>query len=429
MPPSAHAVISGGHTLHGEVHLEGAKNVAIKALPAALLTTEPVVLRRVPTALRDVQICIDMLRSAGADVHEDGDVVTIRAADVRPRVDRAQGASIRTSVLFLAPLLARTGSANVPQPGGDSIGKRGYDLHALALETLGATVAGGPDETIEASVEGHLTGGPISFRVRTTGGTETALLAAVTATGLTEINNAHTRPEVRDLVTLLQKMGADIEIPCSGLIRVRGVPRLHGAEHTLMTDPVEAFTFLTAAAMTSGDITVHDVPSAAVEVPLIFLREMGVAIDAVGDGFRARGPDLLGPVDIAASSYPGLETDFQPLFGAMALLGQGRSRIVDLIFPERFEYAAEMALNGADVTVQPGSAVFHGPTHLRRGAVLRAPDIRGGAALVLAALAQPFQVRLDNWAEIERGYVGFDRRLSSLGASISVRSPASAEIV
>lgn len=416
------AVVSGGRSLRGEIALEGAKNVAIKALPAALLSSEPVVLHRVPTSLRDVQICIEMMRSAGADVAVDGTTVTVHAARLGERVERPGNASIRTSVLFLAPLLARLGQAIVPEPGGDAIGARSYDLHVLALENLGATVTTGPDATVVAKVDGRLHGGPISFRVRTTGGTETALLAAVTATGLTEIYNAHTRPEVRDLVGVLRAMGADIEIPCSGLIRVRGVDRLHGAEYELMTDPVEAFTYLTAGAATSGDVTVHGADIRALEVPLIFLRESGADVRVDGSSIRVVGSSTVGPMDIAASAFPGLETDFQPLLGALALLGQGRSRIADLVFPERFEYAAQMALNGADIEIGSGAAVFHGPTRVRGGSTLRAPDIRGGAALVVAALSSSGQTRIENWHEIERGYVRLEERLSSLGADILVHT-------
>lgn len=374
-----------------------------------------------PVGLRDVRTTLDLLKSIGCEVQVVGDdtvVIDSSAAgfDV-PHPER----SIRTTILFAAPLLARFGRAVVPEPGGDAIGARGYDLHRLALERLGAHLEIEDDLRLSARAE-QLRSSPISFPIRTMGGTETAILAAVLADGTTEITNAHTRPEVRDLIRLLRAMGARIELPCASVVLVEGVTRLHGAEHTIMGDPIEGFTYLVAGAMSGGRVQVAGSPVASLEVPLVFLRETGVEIvsDAAGT-LTATGPEMLGPVELAASAFPGVESDLQPLFLALATQAEGTSRITDLTFPERFQYAEELARAGVDVDVDVanGAVVVHGPTRVRRGASLRAPDIRGGAALALTAAMVPHHVRIDNWSEIERGYVDLDTRLRDLGAMVT----------
>lgn len=407
-------IIASSHSpIVGTVTIGGGKNSALKVITGSILAEEEVILDNIPLDIQDVHIELQMLRAIGADLREDkpGRIRIKWPQLPHPEVPSEFG-SVRTTLLFLGALLARIGQASVPLPGGCRIGERKHDLHLMALQKLGA-VCNEDKERIKASVE-TLHGNHIYFPLRTTGGTENALLAGVLAQGTTWLYNAHTRPEVLDLIGFLTTLGAHISVLGSGLIVIEGVKHLRGGHYTIIYDNMEAMTFATFAAITGGKIKIRGFPHQDLKIPMIYLQEAGVQFTHQSDGMVIQRNNLLAPLDLATGTYPAINSDMQPLFAVLATQAKGKSRIIDIRFEKRFQYVKELQKMGADISVNGNTVTIKGPTKLH-GTRVCATDLRGGAALVAAALIAEGETTIHQAEQIDRGYEHFDAKLSLLG--------------
>jgi UDP-N-acetylglucosamine 1-carboxyvinyltransferase len=418
--------IQGGRKLHGEVRISGAKNAALPAMAAALLTPEPVHLKNIPH-VRDIITMAKLLAHMRCRV-ESPDIppsaFTIQAETVSlTEAPYELVKTMRASVLVLGPLLARFGHARVSLPGGCAIGARPIDLHIQALEKLGATIS--VDHGYVEAKAKQLRGAQFRFPKITVTGTENILTAAVLAEGETILENCALEPEIADLAELLVKMGAKIEGAGTATIRVEGVPALHGAEHTIIPDRIEAGTFLIAGAMAGGELTLtHCAPQHLGSV-IAKLRECGVDIRCDANDptiLRVRAPQKLRAADVATEEYPGFATDMQAQFMALATQAKGTSRICETIFENRMLHAVELMRMGANIKIEGNCAVVTGPTPLT-GAPVTASDLRASAGLVLAALVAGNTTTIDRVYHIDRGYERIEEKLRALGASIERVSP------
>jgi len=408
--------ITGGNALYGSVTLSGAKNSALKVLCASILTPEKVRLFNMPTKIEDVKVQIDMLKSIGVDATIENDTILINSSFAKEDeviMDKERG--VRTSLLMLGSMLGRFGKARVPLPRGDDIGERKYDLHIYALERLGATIKVS-DGFIEAECNG-LKGAEIEFPIRTTGGTENAMIAASLAHGKTTIKNAHTRPEVVDLANFLNSMGARIKIVASGYIEIEGVTDLYGTNFSIIPDSVEALTFIIASVLTKGDVEIKHFPFNTLDVPIAYLRESGVNFYKGLDSLLVTRNNIITSVDLSTGPYPGINSDLQPLFAVFATQAEGKTRITDLRFTHRFGYAKELNKMGAKIEINGNTATINGDTRLS-GSRVSAIDIRAGAALIVAGLCAKGNTTIDNIYQIDRGYEQIDKKLKELGADI-----------
>jgi UDP-N-acetylglucosamine 1-carboxyvinyltransferase len=408
-------VIHGGRPLEGEIAISGAKNSALPALAACLLTDEPVTLGRIPL-VRDIRTMLQLLEHAGARVDVDGQLVTVRALELdRPEAPYELVKTMRASSLVLGPLVARTGKARVSMPGGCAIGARPINLHVSALEKLGAEIRQSHGY-VEAVATGGLKGALVQFDRITVTGTEDVLMAAVLAHGETVIGNAAREPEVRDLADLLNKMGARIEGAGTSTIRVRGVPKLHGAEHTIIPDRIEAGTFLIAGAMTRGDLVIANCVPEHLGALIAKMRQAGAEVsDAGPDAVRVRGSKKLRATDITTEEYPGFATDLQAQYMAMMTLAEGISFVTETIFENRFMHTQELARMGANIRVEGRQAIVAGVAELT-GAQVIASDLRASASLVLAALVARGETVVDRVYHIDRGYERIEEKLARVGA-------------
>jgi UDP-N-acetylglucosamine 1-carboxyvinyltransferase len=409
--------IQGGRPLAGEIAISGAKNSALPALAACLLTGEQVRLDRIP-AVRDIRTMMQLLEHIGASVDVDGELVTVRAGTL----ERAEAPydlvkTMRASSLVLGPLLARTGRARVSMPGGCAIGTRPINLHVSALEQLGAEITQSHGY-VEALAPQGLRGAAVQFDRITVTGTEDVLMAAVLAKGETVIGNAAREPEVQDLAALLNKMGARIQGAGTSTIRVQGVESLHGAEHTIIADRIEAGTFLIAGAMTRGDLLIdHCVPQ-HLDALAAKLRQAGAEVsEPRPDALRVRATARLRAADITTEEYPGFATDLQAQYMAMMTLAEGTSLITETIFENRFMHALELARMGADIRLDGRQAIVRGVEELT-GAQVIASDLRASASLVLAGLVARGETVVDRVYHIDRGYERIEEKLARAGAQI-----------
>jgi UDP-N-acetylglucosamine 1-carboxyvinyltransferase len=409
--------IEGGRPLEGEIAVSGAKNSALPALAACLLTDEPVKLSRIPP-VRDIRTMQQLLEYAGAVVEPEGASVTVRAARLdRPEAPYEVVKTMRASSLVLGPLVARTGCARVSMPGGCAIGARPINLHVSALEQLGARIHQSHGY-VEAQAPGGLKGTLVSFDRITVTGTEDVLMAAVLAQGETVIRNAAREPEVEDLAALLNKMGARVEGAGTSTIRVEGVSRLHGAEHTIIADRIEAGTFLIAGAISRGDLVVAECVPEHVDALAAKLRQAGAEVSLVRPGaLRVRCAGRPRSVDISTEEYPGFATDLQAQYLALMTLGQGISFITETIFENRFMHTQELARMGANIRVEGRQAVVAGIAELT-GAQVIASDLRASASLVLAGLVARGVTVVDRVYHIDRGYERIEEKLARVGARI-----------
>ncbi len=408
--------IQGGVPLQGEIEVSGSKNAALPALAACLLTSDPVKLRRVPP-VRDIGTMQQLLRYTGAEL-DVADGVTVRAADLaQPEAPYEVVKTMRASSLVLGPLVARTGRARVSLPGGCAIGARPINLHESALEQLGAEIHHAHGY-VEARAPHGLKGAHVHFDRITVTGTEDVLMAAVLAEGETVISNAAREPEVQDVAALLNKMGAKIEGAGTSVIRVRGVSSLHGAEHTVIPDRIEAGTFLIAGAITQGDLVVSHFLPEHVEALVLKMRQAGADVAAAGDGaLRVRAASRLRAVDITTEEYPGFATDLQAQYMALMTLAEGISFITETIFENRFMHTQELARMGANIRVEARQAIVAGVPELT-GAQVIASDLRASASLVLAGLVARGETWLDRVYHIDRGYERIEEKLARVGARI-----------
>jgi len=410
-------LIHGGVPLRGRVLLSGSKNAALPLMMASLLTDEPVRISNVPR-LRDVRTAIDLLRGVGVEIRWTGEhELMLHAARVTGHeapYDLVK--TMRASFFVMGPLLARSGRARVSTPGGCAIGARPVNLHISGMRALGARVQlrGG---YVEAHAE-RLNGAQIWLDNPSVGATENVMMAAVRARGRTQIENAAREPEVQDLAKLLNAMGAQIRGAGTHVIEIQGVDRLHGAEHQIIPDRIEAGSMMAAAAITGGDIEIDNAPVQHLDAVIVKLREAGVEVTTNGGfGLRVRSVCGLQPVEVRTLPYPGFPTDLQAQMMALLTQAAGTSVITETIFENRFMHAPELIRMGGDILMKGPTAVVRGPSHLS-GAPVMATDLRASMSLVLAGLAAENTTELSRVYHLDRGYEALDAKLSSLGAQI-----------
>ncbi len=409
--------IVGGTPLSGELPVSGSKNSALPALAASLLSDEPVILRRVPQ-VKDVSTMETLLAHTGAKVVDRDGTVCIDAKTIEhPEAPYDVVKTMRASSLVLGPLVARTGRARVSMPGGCAIGSRPINLHVSALEQLGATIEQSHGY-VEAQAPDGLRGAVVHFDRITVTGTEDVLMAAVLARGETVIRNAAREPEVRDLAELLIGMGAKIEGAGTSIIKIRGVERLHGAEHTIIPDRIEAGTFALAGAISQGDVLVSNCTPEHIAALTVKMQKAGAEVEEIEQSaLRVRCSARPKAIDVGTEEYPGFATDLQAQYMAWMTVARGISFITETIFENRFMHVLELARMGANIRVEGRQAIVAGEERLM-GAQVIASDLRASASLVLAALFARGETIIDRVYHIDRGYERIQEKLAAVGAQI-----------
>lgn len=411
--------IIGGNQLNGEIPISGAKNAALKLMSAALLTGEPLNFTNAPNELRDIQSQTDLLEHLGCKIEREDDRMTLDAANIHTRTapyDLVR--KMRTSILVLGPLLARFGEAKVSLPGGCAIGTRPVDMHLTALEELGATINLDQGYIDARTPEGGLQGAKILFPKVSVGATENVMMAATLANGTTTLANAAKEPEIVDLGECLIKMGAKITGLGTDTITIEGVKSLGGCEHSILPDRIETGTYVIAAGMTGGTVTLKNTRIDHLSAVLGHLSQAGIEVEESGkDIIVSRERERLQGVDIMTEPYPGFPTDMQAQFMAMLTLAEGAGMVTETIFENRFMHVPELARMGADISVQGNSAIVRGVEKLK-GAEVMATDLRASVALVLAGLVAEGETMVNRVYHLERGYERLVRKLSACGANI-----------
>ena len=408
--------ITGGTPLSGEVQVSGSKNSALPALAACLLTSEPVTLRRIPQ-VRDIATMKKLLAFTGAAVDDGDGTARVHAQSLeKPEAPYDVVKTMRASSLVLGPLVARTGRARVSMPGGCAIGARPINLHVQALERLGAVIEQSYGY-VEAQAPDGLRGGPIHFDRITVTGTEDVLMAAVLARGETVISNAAREPEVQDLAGLLTKMGARIEGAGTSTIRVQGVERLSGADHTIIPDRIEAGTFLLAGAISKGELTIRNCVPEHLTALIVKMKQAGAEVEEIDGELRVRCDRRPQATDMTTEEYPGFATDLQAQYMAWMATAQGISFVTETIFENRFMHTQELARMGANIRIEGRQAIVAGEEKLM-GAQVIASDLRASASLVLAALVADGETVIDRVYHMDRGYERIEQKLASVGAKI-----------
>lgn len=407
--------IQGGRCLVGEVRISGAKNAALPILAASLLTAEDLVLNNVPD-LADVRTMLKLLEGMGVKVVREGERVVLNAGDIRGTVAPYELVkTMRASILTLCPLTARFGAARVSLPGGCAIGARPVDQHIKGLRQLGAEVE--IDHGYVDARAPRLKGAHIVTDMVTVTGTENLMMAAVLAEGRTVLENAAREPEVVDLAECLIAMGAKIEGAGTPVITIDGVERLHGAEHSVIADRIEAGSFLCAAAATRGDVLATHCRPEDLSPVIEKLREAGAEIETGKDWIRIRMTRRPSAVSIRTAPHPGFPTDMQAQFMAVNVVAEGAASMTETIFENRFMHVPELMRLGADITIDGHTALVRGKAELE-GADMMATDLRASASLVIAALAANGTSTVDRIYHLDRGYDHMERKLSQLGAVI-----------
>jgi len=413
-------VIRGGNPLIGTIRVSGAKNAALPCMAAAILTADEVTLENIPQ-VRDIETERRLLSSMGAEVElgygraQHRTTICCRTLS-EPEARYEIVKTMRASSLVLGPLIARAGMARVAMPGGCAIGGRPINLHIRGLEKMGAVITQAHGY-LEARAE-RLHGAHLIFDKITVTGTEDLLMAAVLAEGETLMENCAREPEVADLTELLTAMGAKIEGAGTSTIHVQGVSSLHGARHRIQPDRIEAGTFLIAGAITHGDLIVANCNPAHLSALLAKLEEAGVSVDILGpDAVRVRADEPLRPADISTEEYPGLPTDMQAQYMALATQADGVSTVEENIFENRFMHVQELARMGANIKVEGRTATVRGPARLSAAAVM-CSDLRASASLVLASLVADGESILDRVYHMDRGYEHIEEKLRGVGAQI-----------
>jgi len=419
-------IVNPSGPLSGTVRAGGAKNSVLKLMAACLLAEGRHVLTNVPR-ISDVDIMADVLRAMGAEVTRTGrpdELVVTTPADIAPEAPYELIEQMRASVVVLGPLLARCGWARVALPGGDDFGPRPIDMHLRALESLGAvftTSHGDVEGRVESSVAGvpRLVGNRVVLEYPSHTGTDNVLMAAVLAKGTTVIENAAREPEVLDLADFLNAMGARITGAGTSRIEVEGVDRLEPATHAVIPDRLVVATFLVAAGLTGGEVTVEDGRPEHMDMLLRKLTATGMEVTLVPDGLRASaaGVGRLHSTDVATLPYPGFATDYKPLFVTLLTVTDGVGIVTENLFFGRFRYVEELRRMGADIRTEGHHAVVRGVGRLS-GAKVRAFDVRAGAALVLAGLVADGETVISDAHHVDRGYEDLDGKLVSLGADV-----------
>ena len=411
-------IIKGGKPLNGRVRVSSAKNAVLPIIAATMLASTPSRLIDVPH-LEDVHTICEVIASLGVKVTQEAstqeiifDASTITATEAPYELVRR----MRASFLVMGPLLARRGRARISLPGGCAIGSRPIDLHLKAFEALGAVIEVG-DGYVEAVAPQGLKGNQIYMDFPSVGATENVIMAASMAEGKTIIENAAEEPEIVDLVTYLNSMGANIRGAGTNIIRIEGVPELKGAAHTVIPDRIEAGTYLIAAAMAGGNVYVENALSEHLKPVVAKLKEAGVTVQEDVDGIRVISDGHLKAADIKTLPYPGFPTDMQAQFMALTTVAEGTSTIMETVFENRFMHVDELKKMGAQIRIEERRAIVDGVARLH-GAEVRATDLRAGAALVCAGLAADGETRVTQLSHIDRGYDDLVGKLKGLGADI-----------
>ena len=432
-------VIKGGKPLTGNLTVGGAKNVVLKVLVAACLTDEPVTIHNVPN-ISDVHTMIEIMQNLGGEVKIDGSTVTVQMKAFRTHmISLDQAAHIKTSSMFLAPLLGREKEATIPNPGGCRLGARPINRHIEGLEKMGAHINYESDDGYFHATTSGLKGSTYRFDKNTHTGTETLIIAAALADGVTRIENAAEEPEIDELIALINSMGGMIKRTASRVIEITGVQKLHGAECTVQADRNEIVTFAIAALVTKGDIFIQDINTKGIEEFLELLEKIGGGVEVKDNGIRFfyKGPLL--STDVETKPYPAFMTDWQSPWAVLMTQAEGVSTIHETIFENKFGYVHELKKMGAKIElynpeVQDRQAIYNfnleddhpeyfhairitGPTPLHN-AVVTMLDLRAGAAVVIAALAAKGESIVHGIHHIDRGYEHFEQRLRNLGAMI-----------
>ena len=409
-------IIKGGNPLVGEVEIGGAKNAALAILAAAIMTDEAVHIENLPD-VRDINVLLEAIREIGATVDRISptEVRIVGATIGNITVEYEYIKKIRASYYLLGALLGKYKNAEVPLPGGCNIGSRPIDQHLKGFRALGASV-----DIIHGAVVAkaeELRGKHIFMDMVSVGATINIMMAAAMANGNTTIENAAKEPHVVDVANFLNSMGANIKGAGTDVIRIRGVEKLHGTSYSIIPDQIEAGTFMCAAAATMGDVMVKNVIPKHLEATTAKLEEIGCQVEEFDDAVRVVANKRLKRTNVKTMPYPGYPTDMQPQFAVALTLAEGTSIITESIFENRFKYAAELVRMGADIKVEGNTAIVNGVEKLT-GAQVSAPDLRAGAALVIAGLAAEGITIVDDIVYIQRGYERFEEKLRALGAEI-----------
>ena len=413
-------IIRGGHSLNGEIEISGAKNAALPELCAALLTDQEVVLRNVPK-LQDVSTMLKLIRNMGVTcAHEDDGTVRLNAGALnKPEAPYEMVKTMRASVLALGPLLARFGHAKVSLPGGCAIGSRPVDQHIKGLQAMGALINVEHGYMVASLANGRtrLKGARIATDMVTVTGTENFLMAAALAEGETVLENAAQEPEIPDLAEMLIRMGAKIEGHGTSRIHVQGVEKLHGCEHAVVADRIEAGTFLCAVAATGGDVILKNARGDHLDAVIVKLREAGASIE-VGSGFvRVKASGRMKAQSFRTTEYPGFPTDMQAQFMALNCIAEGTSKVTETIFENRFMHVNELVRLGANIQIDGKVSVVQGVKQLS-GATVMATDLRASASLVIAGLVADGETIVDRIYHLDRGYDRMEAKLRKVGAQI-----------
>ncbi len=411
-------IVKGGNRLVGAVKTSGAKNAVLPIIAASILGTTPSHLDEVPM-LEDVHTISEVLKCLGLAVEcsPEKNVLDIDSTEITSyEAPYELVRTMRASFLVMGPLLARIGKARISMPGGCAIGARPIDIHLKGFEALGVKIEQGHGY-IEASAPEGLKGTSIYFDFPSVGATENIMMAASLAEGTTVLENAAEEPEIVDLANYLNKMGAKIRGAGTDTIRIEGVEKLHGADYTIIPDRIEAGTYMIAAAMTGGDIVVENVLPEHQKPLIAKLREAGAVVEEDIDKVRVIGKNPLKAVSIKTLPYPGFPTDMQAQMMAMMVIAEGRSKVTETVFENRFMHVVELNRMGAQISTEGRSAVIDGPCKLT-GCDVRATDLRAGAAMILAGLVAEGTTRIGDLHHIDRGYENIVAKLKNLGADI-----------
>ncbi|MCL1860494.1 MAG: UDP-N-acetylglucosamine 1-carboxyvinyltransferase [Proteobacteria bacterium] len=408
-------LIEGGQCLTGEIAVSGAKNAALPILCAALLCAEPVTFTNVPQ-LKDVDTLLALLARMGVKIEREGSTVTLDAAGLTdPVAPYEMVKTMRASILVLGPLAARCGQASVSLPGGCAIGARPVDQHIKGLQAMGAAVD--VEHGYVRVNASRLKGARLVTDMVTVTGTENLMMAACLADGETIIENAACEPEVVDLANCLTAMGAKISGAGSEMIRIEGVPRLHGARHRIMPDRIETGTYLCAAAVTGGQVRLIGTQASSLDAVIGKLTEAGCVIRCDPDSIHLSAPRRLSAVNLRTAPYPAFPTDMQAQFMALDCVANGAATIRETIFENRFMHAIELQRLGADIHIDGNTAMVRGVERLQ-GATVMATDLRASASLVIAGLVAEGATMIERIYHLDRGYECLDAKLAALGARV-----------
>ncbi|MBN2070238.1 MAG: UDP-N-acetylglucosamine 1-carboxyvinyltransferase [Candidatus Krumholzibacteriota bacterium] len=412
--------ISGAQKISGTVRISGAKNSATRLIAAAMLTDRQVRISNFPSSLEDVKNKLSIMEKLGVTIELGPEEVRIEASRIGNELDD-YSTSIRTTYLLAAGQLRHNRIARIPYPSGCAIGERKFDLHIMLWKSMGCVVR--ERESFIEIESDHLKGSDISFPFPTIGGTENALLCGVLASGRTRVFNAYISPEVFDLIQMLRSMGAKIKVKGNTFIEIDGVELLNGTSYRVIPDRIEAVSWIVAAAVTRGELIIQDVPFSFMEVPMIHFRDIGINSYTSGDALYINHHDFhehyINPFEVACGVHPGVISDMQPFFTVLATQAEGNSRIIDYRYPERFVYVSEMEKLGGTFDLKKGEVKMRGPIRFK-GTEVSAPDLRGGAALMITALIAEGKTTINGYSTIRRGYNNLADKFDSMNIRYSI---------